>query len=61
MTAKRYSPKAGESVGKAMYKFKKGKLKTRGNRTVKNPRQAIAIGLSVARKKGARVPKQSKK
>ncbi len=53
----KYGKKAQESVKEAMHKFKEGKLKS-GNtgESVKNPKQAVAIGLSEARKKGAKVP-----
>lgn len=57
----KYSKKAQESVKEAMHEFKKGKLKSgKSSKTVKNPKQAVAIGLSEARKKGARVPKPKK-
>ena len=40
-----------------MREMKKGKLKSgRGGKKVTNPKQAIAIGLSMARKEGKRVP-----
>ncbi len=53
----KYSKKAGESVEKAMHKMKAGKLKSgKSNQTVKSRKQAIAIGLSEARKKGVKVP-----
>jgi hypothetical protein len=40
-----------------MEKMKEGKLKSGGSgKTVRNPKQAIAIGLSEARRKGAKVP-----
>ncbi|MEW6300378.1 MAG: DUF6496 domain-containing protein [Thermodesulfobacteriota bacterium] len=54
----KYGKKAQESVEEAMHKFKRGQLKSGGKskKTVKNPKQAIAIGLSEARKKGAKVP-----
>lgn len=53
----KYGKKAQESVKETMHEFKEGKLKSgRSNKTVKNPKQAIAIGLSQARKKGAKVP-----
>lgn len=56
--ARRYGKKAQEEVEKEMRKFKKGKLKSgRSKKTVKSRKQAIAIGLSKARKKGAKVPK----
>ncbi len=52
-----YSKKAQESVEEAMHKMKRGKLKSgRSGKTVKSRKQAIAIGLSEAREKGARVP-----
>ena len=46
------STQAGEYVREKMHKMKRGKGRA------KNRRQAIAIGLSEARKKGARVPKK---
>jgi hypothetical protein len=53
----RYSKAAQEQVKKEMHKFKKGSLKSgRSKKPVKNRKQAIAIGLSKARKKGAKVP-----
>jgi hypothetical protein len=56
--ARRYGPKAQEEVKKAMHEFKEGKLKSgRKSKTrVKSPKQAVAIGLSKARKEGAKVP-----
>ena len=50
-----------EKVGEAMHKYKRGQLKSGSKKTVKNPRQAIAIGLSQARKKGAKVPPPPRK
>ena len=53
----KYGPKAEEEVGKAMHEFKEGKLKSgKSGKKVSNPKQAIAIGLSKARKKGGKVP-----
>ena len=53
----RYGKKAQEKVEAAMHEFKEGKLKSGGSgKKVKNPKQAIAIGLSAARKAGAKVP-----
>jgi len=52
---------AGESVESAMHRNKKGTLKSgKGGKggKVKSRKQAIAIGLSEARKKGAKVPKK---
>ena len=52
----KYGPKAQEEVKKAMEEYKEGQLKSGGDKKVKSRKQAIAIGLSKARKKGARVP-----
>ena len=53
----RYGEKAQYKVGKAMHEMKEGKLKSGGNgKKVTNPKQAIAIGLSEARKEGGKVP-----
>lgn len=55
----KYGKKSQETVKEAMHKYKKGKLKSGGNgKTVKSRKQAIAIGLSEAREKGAKVPKK---
>ena len=60
--ARKYSKKASSSVERAMKKRKKGTLKSgRSGRKVKSRKQAIAIGLSEARKKGAKVPKKRAK
>ena len=57
----KYSKGAGKSVKKAMHKKKRGQLKSGSGRTVTSRKQAIAIGLSEARKKGAKVPKKGAK
>ena len=57
----RYSKSAGKDVKSAMHRRKKGSLKRgKGGKggTVKSKKQAIAIGLSEARKKGAKVPRK---
>ena len=57
----KYGPAASKSVESAMRRRKKGTLKSgKGGRggTVKSRKQAIAIGLSEARKKGAKVPRR---
>ena len=55
----KYGKKAGSTVKRAMHKRKKGTLKSgRSGKKVKSKKQAIAIGLSEARKKGAKVPKK---
>jgi len=53
----KYSRGAGKSVKSAMHRRKTGTLKSGSGRTVKSRKQAIAIGLSEAREKGAKVPK----
>jgi hypothetical protein len=56
---KRYSAKSQQKVGSAMHELKRGKLKSgRSGKAVKSRKQAIAIGLSEARKSGAKVPKK---
>jgi hypothetical protein len=56
MTA-RYGPKAQDKVEKAMHEMKHGELKSgRSGKKVTNPKQAVAIGLSEARKEGGKVP-----
>jgi len=55
----KYSPKAASKVEKSMHELKEGNLKIgRSGKKVTNPKQAIVIGLSEARKEGARVPKK---
>jgi hypothetical protein len=57
--AKKYGKKAGEKVEKAMHEMKRGKLKSgRSGKTVTSRKQAVAIGLSQARKSGGKVPKK---
>ncbi|HYR90084.1 MAG TPA: DUF6496 domain-containing protein [Terriglobia bacterium] len=55
----RYSKKASEKVEKAMHEKKRGTLKSgRSGKKVKSRKQAIAIGLSQARRAGAKVPRK---
>jgi hypothetical protein len=55
----KYSKRAGEKVEKAMHEKKRGQLKSgRSGKKVTSRKQAIAIGLSEARKEGAKVPKK---
>jgi hypothetical protein len=55
--ARKYSRKASAKVGRAMKKRKAGTLKSgRSGRKVKSRKQAIAIGLSEARREGKKVP-----
>ena len=52
----KYGKSASKTVASAMRRRKKGSLKSGSGRTVKSRKQAIAIGLSEARKKGAKGP-----
>jgi hypothetical protein len=57
----KYSKKAQDKVGDVMHEYKEGKLKSgpggKGGK-VTSRKQAVAIGLSEARKKGAKVPEK---
>ena len=56
-TMAKYSKKAQDTVESAMHRRKKGTLRSgRSGKKVTSRKQAIAIGLSEARKKGAKVP-----
>jgi len=58
----RYGKKASKKVQRAMRKRKRGTLKSgRSGKKVKSRKQAIAIGLSEARRSGAKVPPKKKK
>jgi len=60
--ARKYSKGASKKVEKAMHERKEGTLKSgRSGKKVKSRKQAIAIGLSEARKEGKKVPKKAKK
>ena len=60
-SARKYSPKASKSVEREMRAMKEGKLKSgRSKKKVNSRKQAIAIGLSEARKAGAKVPAKKK-
>jgi hypothetical protein len=55
----KYGKKASKKVEKAMHERKKGTLKSGGSgKKVTSKKQAIAIGLSEARKAGAKVPRK---
>ena len=57
-----YGKKAQETVKGVMEKFKKGELKSgKDGEIVTDRKQAVAIGLSEAREKGAKVPEPPKK
>ncbi len=58
----RYGKKAQQKVRRAMRERKRGKLKSgRSGKRVRSRKQAIAIGLSEARRAGAKVPKRKRK
>src|SRR3954470_16733711 len=54
----KYSKKSGDKVEKAMHERKRGTLKSGSGKKDKSKKQAIAIGLSEARKEGAKAPKK---
>jgi Family of unknown function (DUF6496) len=59
MAKRKYGKKAQRKVKKAMHERKRGTLRSGGSgKKVKSRKQAIAIGLSQARKAGAKVPKK---
>ena len=53
-----YSKKASEKVEETMHEMKEGKLKSGSGAKVTSKKQAVAIGLSEARKAGAKVPEK---
>ena len=58
----RYGKKAGKKVQRAMHERKRGTLRSGGSgKKVTSRKQAIAIGLSEARRAGAKVPRRRKK
>ena len=55
----RYGKKAAQKVERAMHEMKRGELKSGGSgKTVRSRKQAIAIGLSEARRAGGKVPRK---
>ena len=54
----KYGKKASKKVEKAMHERKSGTLKSGSGKKVTSKKQAIAIGLSEARKEGAKVPRK---
>ena len=54
----KYSKKASEKVEETMHEMKEGKLKSGSGKKVTSKKQAVAIGLSEARKSGAKVPEK---
>jgi Family of unknown function (DUF6496) len=58
-TRRRYGTKASQKVKRAVHEMKRGELKSgRSGKKVKSRKQAIAIGLSEARRGGAKVPRK---
>ena len=55
-STRKYSLAAGKSVEREMKAMKEGKLRSSSGAKVTNPKQAIAIGLSEARRAGKKVP-----
>ena len=54
----KYSRKASKKVERAMHERKRGTLRSGSGKKVTSRRQAIAIGLSEARREGAKVPRK---
>jgi len=62
MATRRYGKKSQRQVKEAMHKYKRGQLRSgQSGKKVRNRKQAVAIGLSEARKKGAKVPPPPRK
>jgi hypothetical protein len=60
--ARKYGSKAKKKVAKVMHEWKKGKLRSgRSGQKVKSQKQAVAIGISEARREGDKVPPRKKK
>jgi len=58
MATRKYGKKASKKVKRSMHEMKEGKLKSGSGKKVTSKKQAVAIGLSEARKEGAKVPKK---
>ena len=54
--ARKYGPKASDKIGQTMHEWKRGKLKSSSGQKVTSREQAIAIGISQARRAGYKVP-----
>jgi len=57
-SSRKTSAKGRSKVSKVMHEYKRGSLKSGGKTTVKSRKQAVAIGLSEARRSGAKVPRK---
>jgi len=55
-----YGKKASDKVGRAVHEMKRGSLRSGSGKKVTSRKQAVAIGLSEARKRGAKVPSKSR-
>jgi len=59
--ARKYGKASGRKVKRAMHEMKRGTLRSgRSKKKVRSRKQAIAIGLSEARRSGARVPRKGR-
>jgi len=58
MPARKTASRGRGTVERVMHEYKEGGLKSGGNKKVSSHKQAVAIGLSEARKAGARIPKK---
>jgi hypothetical protein len=59
MASRKYGPKAAKKVQRALHEMKEGKLRSgRSGKKVTSRQQAIAIGLSEARRAGSKVPRK---
>lgn len=56
----KYSKAAQEKIGEVMHEWKEGDLKSGSGQKVKSRKQAVAIGISEARKEGKKVPRETK-
>jgi hypothetical protein len=60
--SKRYGPNAGKKVERPMHEMKEGKMRSGGSgKKVTSRKQAVAIGLSEARREGGKVPRKKTK
>jgi hypothetical protein len=58
-SGRKYSPKAQRKIGKVMHEYGEGKLRSgRSGRKVISQKQAVAIGISEARREGDKVPRR---
>ena len=58
-SGRKYGPKAQRKIGKVMHEYGEGKLRSgRGGHKVASRKQAVAIGISEARREGDKVPKR---